>query len=93
MSCNLHFWANRNASKKRKHKNHEQEKQFLKTLKSVRATAVYTGDTEVTVEETSGEDDDSSDDLSADEEEPELASMKQLTGTSTSNSFCWGKQW
>ena len=85
-TCNLYFWANRNASKKRKHKSHEQEKQFMKSLKSVRATAVYSGDTEVTVEETSGEDDDSGDDLSDEEEEPEFASMEQLTGTSTSDS-------
>ena len=85
-TCNLYFWANRNASKKRKHKSREQEKQFMKSLKSVRATAVYSGDTEVTVEETSGEDDDSGDDLSDEEEEPEFASMEQLTGTSTSDS-------
>ena len=58
----------------------------MKSLKSVRATAVYSGDTEVTVEETSGEDDDSGDDLSDEEEEPEFASMEQLTGTSTSDS-------
>ena len=57
----------------------------MKSLKSVRATAVYTGDAEVTVEEASGEDDDSGDDLS-DDEETEFASMEQLTGTSTSDS-------
>lgn len=82
----LYFWANRNANKKRKHKSHEQEKQFMKSLKSVRATAVYTGDTEVTVEEASGEDDDSGDDLSEDDEDTEFPSMEQLTGVSTSDS-------
>ena len=58
----------------------------MKSLKSVRATAVYTGDTEVTVKETSGEEDDSGDDLSDNEKEPEFASIEQLTGTSISDS-------
>ena len=58
----------------------------MKSLKSVRATAVYTGDTGVTVEETSGEDDDIDDDLSDNEEEPDFATIEQLTGTSTSDS-------
>lgn len=76
----------KNASKKRKQRSHEQEKQFMKSLKSVRATAVYPGDRKVTVEEARGEDDGSGDDLSDDNEETEFASMEQLTGTSTSDS-------
>lgn len=58
----------------------------MKSLKSVRATAVYPGDTKVTVEEARGEDDDSGDDLSDDNKKTEFASMEQLTGTSTSDS-------
>jgi len=73
--CNIFFWANRNASKKRKQKSHELKKQFVKSLKSVRATAVYTGDTGVTVEETSGKDNDIDDGLSDNQEEPDFASI------------------
>ena len=55
----------------------------MKSLKTVSATAEYTGNT-VTIDESSSEDGGSSDDLlDHPEEEPEFA---QLTGTSTSES-------